>query len=308
MGGQDDYKCTLSEETKKIAKDELREDDTIREQLLEQFRDWIKKNPLIKHCRTDSLFLLRFLRTKKFSLPIAQKLLEKYLIIRQIYPLWFQNYTIDEPIINDIIDTGYIVPLLKRDKYGRKVLLYNIERFDPYKYTSEHLIRTHALIMESLMDDEENQIRGYVYIINDTDITMGHISIFSLGDLRRLIYCIQDGLPLRNKRTYIVNLPSFGLKLLEICISYLNEKLKKRFTCHKSFEELKDEIDLKSLPKEYGGETSLQEMIDSLKKTLYEKKEQIEALNDLRIELSDTQHYINEIDGVTGSFRKLEVD
>lgn len=309
MDGQEhNYKCTLSEETQKIAKDELREDEIIREQLLEQFRDWIKKHPLIKNCRMDSIFLLRFLRTKKFSLPIAQKLLEKYLAIKQLYPLWFQNISIDEQIINSIIDTGYILPLLKRDKYGRKIILFNAGRYDPYKYKSDHLVRTHSLVMEILMDDEESQIRGYTYIINESGISMGHISMWSLIDVRKLLNCVQNGLPLRHKRSYIINVPSYGVKFFELCISYLNEKFRKRCTIHTSIEELKDDIDLKSLPVEYGGEVTFQELIDSFKKTMYEKKEQIEAINNLRIDISDNQFYSNEIDDVTGSFRKLEVD
>ncbi|XP_014603285.1 PREDICTED: clavesin-1-like [Polistes canadensis] len=309
MDGQEhNYKCTLSEETKKIAKDELREDETIREQLLEQFRDWIKKHPLIKYCKTDSAFLLRFLRTKKFSLPLAQKLLERYLTIRQLYPTWFQNIVIDDQITNSVLDTGYILPLFKRDKYGRQVILFNSERIDSYKYKSEQLVKAHSLVMEALLDDEENQVRGFTYIINESGINMGHISMWSLIDVRKLLNCVQNGMPMRHKRTYIVNIPSYAVKFFELCIAYLNEKLKKRCSIHTSIEELKDDIDIKSLPVEYGGEVSIKELIDSLKKTIYEKNEQIEDLKNLRIDISENQSYSNEIDGVIGSFRKLEVD
>lgn len=48
---EDDYECTLSEETQKIAKDELREDKNTRDQALEQMRNWIKMNPRIQNCR-----------------------------------------------------------------------------------------------------------------------------------------------------------------------------------------------------------------------------------------------------------------
>lgn len=309
MDGQEhNYKCTLSEETKKIAKDELREDETIREQLLEQFRDWIKKHPLIKYCKTDSVFLLRFLRTKKFSLPLAQKLLEKYITIKQLYPIWFRNIAIDDQIINSILDTGYVLPLLKRDKYGRQVLLFNTGRFDSYKYKSEHLVRTHSLVMEALMDDEENQVRGFTYILNESGINMGHISMWSLIDVRKLLNCIQNVMPIRHKRTYLVNIPSYGVKFFELCLSYLNEKLRKRCSIHTSIEELKDDIDIKSLPVECGGEVSMKELIDFIKKIIYEKKEQLEDLENLRIDISENQSYSNEIDGVIGSFRKLEVD
>ena len=57
----DPYVCTLNSQFKQIAKDELREDDNIRTQALAQFREWIAKHPHIRRCRTDAVFLLRFL-------------------------------------------------------------------------------------------------------------------------------------------------------------------------------------------------------------------------------------------------------
>jgi len=119
----DEYTSTLDADTLEMARLELREDDNTREQALKQFRHWIEKHPAIKQCRTDSLFLLRFLRTKKFSLPMAEEMLERYLTIRQLYPDWFQKLDIDDPEIEAIIDSGYLVPLPKRDRHGRKVIL-----------------------------------------------------------------------------------------------------------------------------------------------------------------------------------------
>lgn len=54
----------------------------------------------------DAPFLLRFLRTKKFSVPMAQDMLERYLIIRQMYPQWFSKLDVDDPVISDILDGG----------------------------------------------------------------------------------------------------------------------------------------------------------------------------------------------------------
>lgn len=119
----ENYECTLAPETQEIAKNQLREDQATRDQALDQFRQWIEKHPQIKNCRTDANFLLRFLRTKKFSLPMAQEMLERYLTIRQLYPRWFQNLDVQDPEIEAIIDSGYLVPLLKKDQFGRRVIL-----------------------------------------------------------------------------------------------------------------------------------------------------------------------------------------
>jgi hypothetical protein len=60
LGGQDssvqDYVCQLPEAERTKALQELREDDNIREQSLDQMRDWINKHPNIKKCRTGTIY------------------------------------------------------------------------------------------------------------------------------------------------------------------------------------------------------------------------------------------------------------
>lgn len=55
---QDEYCFSLSDEYKNIALRDLREDDLIRKQSLEQMIDWIKKHPYIKSCRTGKFLFL----------------------------------------------------------------------------------------------------------------------------------------------------------------------------------------------------------------------------------------------------------
>lgn len=46
-----EYICELPEETQQIAKEELREDPSIRAQALVSLKDWILQNPRIANCR-----------------------------------------------------------------------------------------------------------------------------------------------------------------------------------------------------------------------------------------------------------------
>lgn len=139
---------------------------------------------------TDAPFLLRFLRTKKFSVPLACEMLERYLIIRQIYPKWFRNLDCEDKELQEIINAGYLVPLLERDN-GRKVVLSNVGNFDPHKYTAAHMTRVHSLISEALMDDEVNQVHGYTYVNDEGGFQMAHLSVWSLTDIRNILRCVQ---------------------------------------------------------------------------------------------------------------------
>lgn len=113
----------LSDAVIKVAKKELREDKNIREQSLIQLRDWLKKNFDVENVRTDDSFLLRFLRTKKYSVPMAQQQLLKYLNMRRVLHHLCTNLDFLEPGVNDLINNGYIFASPIRDKNGRRVIL-----------------------------------------------------------------------------------------------------------------------------------------------------------------------------------------
>ncbi|CAH1102026.1 unnamed protein product [Psylliodes chrysocephalus] len=229
LGGKQEteYTFQLPEREKKIALEELREDDSMREQSLDQLREWISKHPNIKRCRTDAQFLLRFLRTKKFSVPLACEMIERYLTIRQLYPQWFRNLDCEDPHMSEIINSGYLVPLLERDN-GRMVLFSCAANFDPHKFTSAHMIRVHSLVTESLMDDEMNQINGYTYVNDEAGFSMAHISLWGISDLRNIVRCIQNTTPMRHKGNHFLNMNPSAAKLFEYSSPLLNEKLRNR--------------------------------------------------------------------------------
>lgn len=59
-------------------------------------------NPFV----TDESFLLRFLRHKKYSIPMAQQTLLKYLSLRRYYPEIFKNLDCEDAKLKDILNNG----------------------------------------------------------------------------------------------------------------------------------------------------------------------------------------------------------
>ncbi|KAL0851975.1 hypothetical protein ABMA28_000252 [Loxostege sticticalis] len=181
---------------------ELRETPATREQALRIMRDWIQQNGDIKNVRQDESFLLRFLRHKKYSIPMAQQTLLKYLNLRKYYPEIFMNLDCEDSKLQDIINNGYVVVSPVRDSKGRRVIVYNMSRFNAAKLTCWDMCRVHTMIYESLLEDPLDQICGFTHVGDGSGVTGAHITSWNPSDFGRLMkwgevsrrYCLQPSL------------------------------------------------------------------------------------------------------------------
>lgn len=105
----DDYTFVLSDETRDFVEREFRETDEIRSHAIQALREWADKNHRIVRLRLDSSFLLRFLRAKKFSLPMVKETIERYLVLRfytQEGIEVFRNLDVNLPAMQELLNAG----------------------------------------------------------------------------------------------------------------------------------------------------------------------------------------------------------
>lgn len=98
----------MSQDLEDQAKEELRETEEIRQHAIKALRDWTIKNPRIVKTRLDAKFLLRFLRSRKFSIPMAMEIMERSLVFKSGYcgQRWYDNLDFTTPSIMKLIDDG----------------------------------------------------------------------------------------------------------------------------------------------------------------------------------------------------------
>lgn len=114
---------TVVQVAAKVAKKELRETEEAKKVGVAQLIAWIKNNNDIEDVRTDDNFLLRFLRVKKFNVPLAEQMLLKYLNLKKTLPHLTANLDFLSPTLNNLIADGYLFPSPCRDRNGRRVII-----------------------------------------------------------------------------------------------------------------------------------------------------------------------------------------
>lgn len=307
--GEDDYVCTLTPEVRKLATRDLGEDDNARTTGLQQMREYIRRNQAITKCRLDGNFLLRFLRMKKYRIKEAQDFLEKYLRIRLEHAHWFARLDIRDRNLEHLIDQGYFFALPERDDNGRRVFFSIAGKMDPSRHTTADQVRATMIGLESLLEDEENQVRGFTYIFDEKDVGLAILSLWSPSEVSKAFQCCEKTIPARHKEIHFVNLPTALFAIFEFAKTLLSDKIKNRFQVHNDETKLKKKIPIRILPKEYGGTVPMAEMIKMYKKELTAVRSRLLMMDQMHImKKPKTKKIEKAITSIQKNFRKLDID
>lgn len=59
--------------------------------------------------------------------------------------------------------------------------------FDPYKYTNQDMCRVMGMCYETLLEDEETQVRGLVHFADGQGVSFPHLTLFTPKEAVRIV-------------------------------------------------------------------------------------------------------------------------
>ncbi|XP_308476.5 retinaldehyde-binding protein 1 [Anopheles gambiae] len=315
------YRTTLDERDLVRAAEELHENEDTRESSLALMREFIAKHPQIVRCRTDPVFLLRFLRYRKFNVNDACATLEGGLaFLMRMRTLYGAEVSSFHPNVQRMVELDAIVPL-GQDRQRRTVILVRVGAMDPKETTALLQMRLGALVINTCLEYERTQVHGTVWVVDCSGMTMAHVGMWGLSEVKMMADSINEVVTMFVKEVHMVKVPRITWMLLDLLLPLLSPKIRDRFKFHRTEQELHSAIDQTLLPTTCGGQQSLKQATDNFrdmfeKQTKWFKLEE-QFLMDLSIPApgssgsSARTAHRNEFPGeesMVGSFRKLTVD
>ncbi|XP_058122216.1 clavesin-2-like [Anopheles ziemanni] len=286
-----DSTVALSELHRTIAIQQLGETEERREESLRSMRQWIASHPHIRRCRTDALFLLRFLRARAFDQEAARLTLERYLTMRQVFRIWYENLDPTDRYMRELVEDVRGCLPLGVDRAGRMVALVRVRSFDVTRFTCYHLGRFQHMLFEAYFDDVAVQVGGGVAIIDCEAATMGHFVCFKLADIRNFLDCLSHALPVRVQEVHIVRLPRIGQALGNLVLSFAADELRRRIFFHSSMDGVLAYVDRDLLPVEYGGKSDPEAITKDLRHRLATQRDRLLLLDQLEIDTEPYAHF-----------------
>uniref|UniRef100_S4RBI0 Clavesin-2 n=1 Tax=Petromyzon marinus TaxID=7757 RepID=S4RBI0_PETMA len=181
----------LRADTLEKARVELCERPDAIQQDIQEVRDMIVTRPDIGFLRTDDAFVLRFLRARKFHHFEAFKLLAQYFEYRQQHLDMFKNFKATDQGIRQALRNGFPGVLSHSDHYGRKILVIFASNWDQIRYTFVDILRAILLSLETMIEEPELQVNGFVLIIDWSNFSFKQASKLTPGMLRLAIEGLQ---------------------------------------------------------------------------------------------------------------------
>jgi len=276
-----------------VAEEELGETEEVRDCALNEMKLWLQAQPHIQNCRTDSNFLLRFLRMQKFRVEKSCAVLEKYTLMREENPGYFRGLDIRRPELEELVLSGFLFVLPERDSFGRRVIFHIPRYMDPSRHSTEDVMKVIAITLETLIEDEENQIRGLTCIVDASGLSLAHMTFENPLESRRIINLCEKSIPMRHKGINYIHLPSFVKTMFNFFKGFASKKMQNRIYIHNSLGELAERVrGVEMLPEEYGGSIPVSTMACEWKKTLDASRSRLLALDNIKWTKEARDHWL----------------
>ena len=294
---------------------EVPPDPEARKRDVAAIREWLSKQPHLPN-HMDDARLERFLFGCKNSLERCKLILERYFSVRTAMPEFF---SVRDPLSREVQECCqaihyFVLPSLTEE--GHRVTILGLRDTAIEKFSIQAISRRILMVMDTRLMEEH--CLSNTMIIDLQGFSGVHFTKCSPTQsiLRKSMLAVQDSMPLRLHRVHFLHAPAVIESILNIFYPLLKAKLVQKFRIHTGGgEELHPYMSKDILPNEWGGRAgTFDELNDAWRKKIeknrdwFLREEKLSRSNECARLPECKSRVLMELEGLQGSFRKLNID
>ncbi|GFW14248.1 clavesin-1 [Trichonephila clavipes] len=242
----------MTDDLRKRAKSELFEDEDTRVNSLKLLRTMLKDEKGL-HWQDDDLFLLSFLRTRKFDVKRAFSVVKNFYTVMGKHDELYYNFNYAD--VKRTLEEGSVGFLPYRDEEGCCILIISTRTWNPYENTLGDIMRALTSGLVNAIRSPSTQVAGFKVIVDFSGFTFRHLPHVSPSYLLLFADALQSCFPARFREIHIVNEGHLFTYIWSILKQLLTKKLRDRFHFHgKNVKKLHKYLSPSILPAEYEGD------------------------------------------------------
>lgn len=217
------------------------------------FKEFILSRPDVGFLRTDTEFILRFLRARKYKPQEAFEVFLNYYHFMHRNHSFYAGYNVNNPEVRLALENGLPAVLKETDSHGRRIIVMYTAQWDWNRFPITAIHRAICLSLDELLNDIMVQEKGVVMIIDWSGFTFRQYAKLQISSVRLVVDSLEYGYPVRFKAVHSVGQSWYVEATIAVLKPFLINKEKIHFHGH-NLSNLHKFVTKDVLPTELGGE------------------------------------------------------
>ncbi|XP_028140297.1 alpha-tocopherol transfer protein-like [Diabrotica virgifera virgifera] len=296
---------------KEIPVDELyKRDDKLKKEDVLSLMEWMEKQPHLP--KISELQTALFLHSCYYSNEAAKYTIDTHFTVKTLCPDVFGSKDVkNDNLLQIAMKTVFVGPVPKPPQSNDIILFGKLMDFNPDNYTLAPQVNLFDLA--TMMYYLEHGPADGVHIVLDMKgVVFAHFLKLNPVVIKKFLYYLQEGMPIRLKTLHFINIVSFMDKILALMKPFMKKELIDSLHLHIDAESAFKHIPKEMFPQEYGGPCESTKIIqEKIRSKILDNADYVAHLTNQVVDESKRQgkpKNAGDLFGVEGSFKKLEVD
>ncbi|XP_038221779.1 alpha-tocopherol transfer protein-like isoform X3 [Zerene cesonia] len=266
-------------------------------------REWMAKEPYLPK-DLDDYMIEKFLHSCYGSLEKTKKCIDRFCSTRSQMP---ELYSGRDPFSKEIEDIFNVTRVCAYKAGENEILIHHYDDPELEKFSFYDILKTLTIQADYWIRFHNVFPSGHIVILDMSSFSLKMIPKANIMFFRDFLLFLLEGMPVRVKKVYGVNAPSYYDKLYSLVKPALPSEICEIIHFFHDYESLHKHIDKKYLPVEYGGDapSMKSENAEWIKKIKEQRKL---FLNDNLWKADLKMKPKTDGNSMNGSFRTLSID